>query len=198
MIRGEELHGSSINEAPIQEAKYEVEEEKEPLHVEMETTSSEVFNFNGSSEMDLTDLLEYIKGKNYNCKEVLYVDTDVKEVFGLLKAKAKIPISSLVSFILEDWLTKHRSDISSLIKQKKEPFSLVQKKGRFVKQKIFWLGYRPVQWVFPHWTDILDRNNNFFRDSCIICYFFYRNIIFSHFYYNINIFFSNRRRYKRK
>ena len=29
MIRGEELHGSSINEAPIQEAKYEVEEEKE-------------------------------------------------------------------------------------------------------------------------------------------------------------------------
>lgn len=42
MIRGEELHGSSINEAPIQEAKYEVEEEKEPLHVEMETTSSEV------------------------------------------------------------------------------------------------------------------------------------------------------------
>lgn len=120
MIRGEELHGSSINEAPIQEAKYEVEEEKEPLHVEMETTSSEVFN--GSSEMDLTDLLEYIKGKNYNCKEVLYVDTDVKEVFGLLKAKAKIPISSLVSFILEDWLTKHRSDISSLIKQKKNRF----------------------------------------------------------------------------
>lgn len=120
MIRGEELHGSSINEAPIQEAKYEVEEEKEPLHVEMETTSSEVFN--GSSDMDLTDLLEYIKGKNYNCKEVLYVDTDVKEVFGLLKAKAKIPISSLVSFILEDWLTKHRSDISSLIKQKKNRF----------------------------------------------------------------------------
>jgi len=72
--------------------------------------------------MDLTDLLEYIKGKNYNCKEVLYVDTDVKEVFGLLKAKAKIPISSLVSFILEDWLTKHRNDISSLIKQKKNRF----------------------------------------------------------------------------
>ena len=55
--------GSSLNETPIQETKYEVEEEKEPLHVEMETTSSEVFNFNGSSEMDLTDLLEYIKGK---------------------------------------------------------------------------------------------------------------------------------------
>ena len=122
MIRGEESHGSSINETPIQEAKCEVEEEKEPPHVEMETTSSEVSNFNGSSDMDLTDLLEYIKGKNYNCKEVLYVDTDVKEVFGLLKAKAKIPISSLVSFILEDWLTKHRNDISSLIKQKKNRF----------------------------------------------------------------------------
>ena len=122
MIRGEESHGSSLNETSVQETRYEVEEKKEPLHVEMETTSSEVSNFNGSSDMDLTDLLEYIKGKDYNCKEVLYVDTDVKEVFGLLKAKAKIPISSLVSFILEDWLTKHRNDISSLIRQKKNRF----------------------------------------------------------------------------
>ena len=122
MIRGEESHGSSLNETSVQETRYEVEEKKEPLRVEMETTSSEVSNFNGSSDMDLTDLLEYIKGKDYNCKEVLYVDTDVKEVFGLLKAKAKIPISSLVSFILEDWLTKHRNDISSLIRQKKNRF----------------------------------------------------------------------------
>ena len=122
MIRGEESHGSSLNETSVQETRYEVEEKKEPLHVEMETSSSEVSNFNGSSDMDLTDLLEYIKGKDYNCKEVLYVDTDVKEVFGLLKAKAKIPISSLVSFILEDWLTKHRNDISSLIRQKKNRF----------------------------------------------------------------------------
>ena len=122
MIRGEESHGSSLNETSVQETRYEVEEKKEPLHVEMETTSSEVSNFNRSSDMDLTDLLEYIKGKDYNCKEVLYVDTDVKEVFGLLKAKAKIPISSLVSFILEDWLTKHRNDISSLIRQKKNRF----------------------------------------------------------------------------
>ena len=122
MIRGEESHGSSLNETSVQETRYEVEEKKEPLHVEMESTSSEVSNFNGSSDMDLTDLLEYIKGKDYNCKEVLYVDTDVKEVFGLLKAKAKIPISSLVSFILEDWLTKHRNDISSLIRQKKNRF----------------------------------------------------------------------------
>lgn len=122
MIRGEESHGSSLNETSVQETRYEVEEKKEPLHAEMETTSSEVSNFNGSSDMDLTDLLEYIKGKDYNCKEVLYVDTDVKEVFGLLKAKAKIPISSLVSFILEDWLTKHRNDISSLIRQKKNRF----------------------------------------------------------------------------
>ena len=42
MIRGEESHGSSINETPIQEVRCEVEEEKEPPHVEMETTSSEV------------------------------------------------------------------------------------------------------------------------------------------------------------
>lgn len=122
MIRAEESHGGSLNEIPVQEPKDELGGNKETLHVGMNTTSSGVSNFNDSSDMDLTELLEYIKGKDYNCKEVLYVDTDVKEVFGLLKAKAKIPISSLVSFILEDWLTKHRGDISSLIRQKKNRF----------------------------------------------------------------------------
>ena len=61
----------------------------------------------------------------------LYVDTDVKEVFGLLKAKAKIPISSLVSFILEDWLTKHRNDISSFVSQN-DPFSVLKKTVLFL------------------------------------------------------------------
>lgn len=122
MIRGEESLGSGLNETLAQKPETEIEGNEEPHHVEMDTTSSEVSKFNVSSELDLTEVLEYIKGKNYNCKEVLYVDTDVKEVFGLLKAKAKIPISSLVSFILEDWLTKHRNDISSLIKQKKNRF----------------------------------------------------------------------------
>lgn len=82
----------------------------------MEIIFLEVFNFNGFSEMDLMDLLEYIKGKNYNCKEVLYVDIDVKEVFGLFKVKVKIFILFLVLFILEDWLIKYCSDISFLIK----------------------------------------------------------------------------------
>lgn len=71
-------------------------------------------------------------------------------MFGLLKAKAKIPISSLVSFILEDWLTKHRNDISSLIKQKRTVFFSTEK-GRFVKQKILVRLDRPIE--FFYWTE---------------------------------------------
>ena len=67
------------------------------------------------------EIAKMIRGEESHGSSI-NVDTDVKEVFGLLKAKAKIPISSLVSFILEDWLTKHRNDISSLIKQKKNRF----------------------------------------------------------------------------
>lgn len=79
-------------------------------------------NSGNSDNSDLAALLESIKNKDYNCKEVLYVDADVKEIFSLLKAKAKVPISSLVSFILEDWLFKHSDDISTLIQQKKNRF----------------------------------------------------------------------------
>lgn len=126
MIRGEVIQGEETvgsDETPVLEVGNETEGKRTLLSMEMETASP-VFptHEDNSDKMDLTELLEFIKSKDYTCKEVLYVDTDVKEVFGLLKAKAKIPISSLVSFILEDWLTKHRDDISSLIKQKKNRF----------------------------------------------------------------------------
>ena len=35
MIRGEESHGSSINETPIQEVHVKLKRRKEPPHVEM-------------------------------------------------------------------------------------------------------------------------------------------------------------------
>lgn len=62
------------------------------------------------------------RDKEQSRKGVLYVDDEVKEVFMMLKAKAKIPISSLVSYILEEWLTEHEEEIGTLIKRSKNRF----------------------------------------------------------------------------
>lgn len=60
---------------------------------------------------------EKMKGRDYNIKETLYVDEDVKEVFSLLKSKGKIQISSLVSFILEEWISNNIEEVKEIIEK---------------------------------------------------------------------------------
>ena len=71
---------------------------------------------------NLSSIVESAKGKEYRCREVIYVDSDIKEIFSLLKAKMKIPISPLVSYILEEWLQEHAEDIQEAIKVNKNRF----------------------------------------------------------------------------
>lgn len=62
---------------------------------------------NDTPALELSEVLEAVRQRKYECKEVLYVDKDIKEIFSLLKAKVKIPISPLVSYILEEWLQRN-------------------------------------------------------------------------------------------
>jgi len=66
----------------------------------------------------LLQILNLINEKDYSCKEVLYVDEDIKEVFQMLKSKGKVPISALVSYILEDWIKQNIEDINAVINSK--------------------------------------------------------------------------------
>ncbi|ADY38207.1 hypothetical protein Bacsa_3686 (plasmid) [Phocaeicola salanitronis DSM 18170] len=77
---------------------------------------------NESDSMSLEELVKVIKAKEYTCKDVIYVDSELKEIFSLLKAKLKIPISPLVSYIIEDWVSKHEKQIIDLINSKKNRF----------------------------------------------------------------------------
>lgn len=77
-----------------------------------------------SKDSELAAILLKLKDrdKEQSRKGVLYVDDEVKEVFMMLKAKAKIPISSLVSYILEEWLKEHEEEIGTVIKRSKNRF----------------------------------------------------------------------------
>lgn len=96
------------------EIKKEVEVKKE-ISQELECLSKD-------SELAAILLKLKDRDKEQSRKGVLYVDDEVKEVFMMLKAKAKIPISSLVSYILEKWLTEHEEEIATLIKRSKNRF----------------------------------------------------------------------------
>jgi hypothetical protein len=68
------------------------------------------------SNTKFAEILEDIEQKEYECTGVIYIDEQIKEVFTLLKSKGKIKTSSLVSYILEDFLEQNKDDINTIIK----------------------------------------------------------------------------------
>lgn len=64
-------------------------------------------------------IVEIAKSKNYTCNQNIYIDADVKEVFRLMKVNGKVPISALISYILEEWITSHSDEITPLLQAKR-------------------------------------------------------------------------------
>ncbi|GJQ04003.1 hypothetical protein [Capnocytophaga canimorsus] len=107
--------------------KREIEEIAVPQQEEREQAVEPVKesqNIRGKKvqEFPLSYWIEKVGDKQYNCKEILYVDEEIKEVFGLLKSKGKIQISSLVSLILEEWLEENKDDVLKIINSGKNRF----------------------------------------------------------------------------
>ena len=59
-------------------------------------------------------LRDEIKGKHIETKVITYIDKDLTEVLGIIKTKCKIPISSLLSHIVEEWIETHKTEIKKL------------------------------------------------------------------------------------
>lgn len=55
-----------------------------------------------------------LKKKSYNNKSNTYIDTEISEVLSIIKTRGKIPIASLLSFIVESWIKEHKDDIENL------------------------------------------------------------------------------------
>lgn len=120
------LRGGVV-EQPIQFSKEEKEVEtshKEEKKLQVSGPAKETENVREKKvqEFPLSYWIEKVGDKQYNCKEILYVDEEIKEVFGLLKSKGKIQISSLVSLILEEWLEENKDDVLKIINSGKNRF----------------------------------------------------------------------------
>lgn len=55
-----------------------------------------------------------LKAKDYNNKSNTYIDTEISEVLSIIKTRGKIPIASLLSYIVEDWINKNQEHINNL------------------------------------------------------------------------------------
>lgn len=60
------------------------------------------------------ELREEIKQTPIDKKVITYIDKDLTEVLGLIKTKCKIPISSLLSHIVQDWVETNKKEIKKL------------------------------------------------------------------------------------
>jgi hypothetical protein len=60
------------------------------------------------------ELKDELKNKEYSNKATSYIDEDISEVLTLIKTKGKIPIASLLSHIVEEWINNNHNHIQSL------------------------------------------------------------------------------------
>lgn len=55
-----------------------------------------------------------INDKKIDDKVITYIDKDIIEVLSLIKTRCKIPMSTLLTHIVEEWIKEHKSEIKKL------------------------------------------------------------------------------------
>ena len=83
-------------------------------------------NSHNISENSLSQFLEIVRKINskdqYQIDKFIYVDSDIHEVFTKLKMHTKLRLSYLASYLLEDFIIKHKDSIKEIISQKQNKF----------------------------------------------------------------------------
>ena len=77
----------------------------------------------GNSTSKFLEIVNEINAKDqYQIDKFIYVDSDIHEVFTKLKMHTKLKISYLASYLLEDFIMKHKDSIKEIISQKQNKF----------------------------------------------------------------------------
>ena len=80
-------------------------------------------NNNGKSTSQFLEIVQEINAKNqYKIDKFIYVDSDIHEVFTKLKMHTKLRLSYLASYLLEDFIIKHKDSIKEIFAQKQNKF----------------------------------------------------------------------------
>ena len=78
---------------------------------------------NGNSMSQFLEIVNEINAKDqYQIDKFIYVDSDIHEVFTKLKMHTKLKLSYLASYLLEDFIMKHKDSIKEIISQKQNKF----------------------------------------------------------------------------
>lgn len=64
--------------------------------------------------MNFEDVRRNLKLKKYRLKSVTYIDSDVMEVFSMIKTKHKIPVGAFISHLLEKFIECNKEEMLSL------------------------------------------------------------------------------------
>ena len=76
-----------------------------------------------NSTSQFLEIVNEINAKDqYQIKKFIYVDSDIHEVFTKLKMHTKLKLSHLASYLLEDFIIKHKDSIKEIISQKQNKF----------------------------------------------------------------------------
>tara|TARA_R110000868_G_scaffold411003_2_gene701300 strand:- start:20899 stop:21228 length:330 start_codon:yes stop_codon:yes gene_type:complete len=84
-----------------------------PMKIQTNNTKSIIKN-NDDVPIFFKELKEELKSKSYNNNSTSYLDEEISEVLTHIKTKGKIPIASLVSHIIEEWIKNNQEHIESL------------------------------------------------------------------------------------
>ena len=80
-------------------------------------------NIGGNSISQFLEIVNEINAKDqYQIDKFIYVDSDIHEVFSKLKMHTKLKLSYLASYLLEDFIIKHKDSIKEIISQKQNKF----------------------------------------------------------------------------
>lgn len=72
---------------------------------------------------EFQEIVNKINAKDqYNIDKFIYVDSGLHEVFSKLKLHTKLKLSTLVSHLLEEFLTEHKDAIKGILSQKQNKF----------------------------------------------------------------------------
>jgi len=76
-----------------------------------------------NSTSHFLEIVNEINAKDqYQIEKFIYVDSDIHEVFTKLKMHTKLKLSHLASYLLEDFIIKHKESIKEIISQKRNKF----------------------------------------------------------------------------
>lgn len=69
---------------------------------------------------EFADILAKISSTDFNCEKVAYIDPEVHDILAMIKAKTGVPIGTMLSFLVKEFINENKEHIKELLISKNE------------------------------------------------------------------------------